>query len=114
MIDLKEQNRQTDHAIQQVAIFADPSWYDEAESAVSVLVRRGEDFTTDDIWQLMAHTGLSTPEPRAMGAIIRQFANDQQIVSTGSYRKSTRAECHRRPLAVWRPVSYKRVLREAE
>lgn len=100
-------NDLTQTAIDFAGIFSNSDWYGEAESTVAELVKRGEDFTTDDVWRLMARTGLSTPEPRAMGAVIRQFANDRQIVPTGSYRKSTRVECHCRPLAVWRPVNYK-------
>lgn len=112
LIDALE--RQTETAVTFAAAFADPTWYRAAEYTVERLIRRGDDFTTDDVWQLMRETGLSTPEPRALGAIIRQATKSRRIISTGTYRKSMRPECHRRPLAVWRPVNYRQVRREAE
>jgi len=105
---------QTQFAIDMAGAFSTPDWYNQAEIAVQRLVRQGTYFTTDDVWELLKESGLSTPEPRALGSVIRLFARDRQIVATGSYSKSTRPECHRRPLAVWRPVNYKFVGREAE
>lgn len=55
-------------------------------------------FTTDDLWKAFAHP----PEPRAMGAAIRQARRDGLIVGTGEYVKSMRRECHARPIPVWR------------
>lgn len=96
--------RQTDKAVALAGSHANPDWNREAEATVSILCKRGQDFTTDDVWQLMEQTGLTTREPRALGAIIRKLAKDRLIYQTGGYRKSLRKECHRRPLAVWRPV----------
>jgi hypothetical protein len=100
--------------IDSAGAFADPKWYKEAEATVTLLCRRGEDFTTDDVWQLMEHTGLKTPEPRAMGSIMRQLSKERLIVPTGMYRKSLRPACHRRPVAVWRPITFHKVTRDAE
>lgn len=109
LIDALEQRTQL--SIDHAAAYANPDWYQEAEAAVMILVRKGEDFTTDDVWHLLHHTGLKTPEPRAMGSIIRSFAKERFIRDAGYYRKSMRPECHRRPLAVWRPI--RRAYREA-
>jgi hypothetical protein len=94
---------QTQLAIDAAGAFANPYWYSQAETAVQKLIHRGAYFTTDDVWELLKDCGYTTPEPRALGAVIRQFAKDKYIIPTGSYRKSVRPECHRRPLAVWRP-----------
>jgi hypothetical protein len=112
MISIPES--QTTLAIDMAGIFANPDWFNQAELAVQRLIHQGTYFTTDDVWELLKESGLTTPEPRALGSVIRQFAKDRQIVATGSYRKSIRPECHRRPLAVWRPVNYKYTTRDAE
>lgn len=98
--DIFALEKQKDQAIRNAEMGADFEWFDEATEAVEVLIRRGEEFTSDRVWQLMKHTGLKTPEPRAMGAVIRQFVKAKKIRQVG-YRPSSRPECHRRPLAVW-------------
>lgn len=103
IIDALEED--TNNAVNIAGAYANPAWYQEAEATVSILIRQGNDFTTDDVWELLEHTGLRTPEPRALGSIIRFMAKEGLIKATGSYRKSLRKECHRRPLAVWRPVN---------
>lgn len=105
---------QTQLAIDAAGAFSNPDWYNQAEIVVQRLIHQGTYFTTDDVWELLKDSGYTTPEPRALGSVIRQFARYKQIIPTGSYRKSTRPECHRRPLAVWRPVQYKHLVREAE
>ena len=94
----------TDAAVNRAGNNADITWLNEARSAVKLLIRKGEDFTTDDVWELLEGVNAYTHEPRALGAIIRELSKDGAIYSTGGYRKSIRKECHRRPLAVWRPV----------
>ncbi len=102
--DIEKLEKRTDNIITITGNFADPAWYSEATAVVKILCKRDRDFTTDDAWELLDHTGLKTPEPRALGAIIRKLSKDGSILSTGQYKKSIRKECHRRPLAVWRPV----------
>jgi hypothetical protein len=93
-----------DRAVFAAGAFADPTWIEEAEVAVILLCRIGRDFTTDDVHALLIKRGSTTPEPRALGAVILRAAKDKRIVPTGQYKKSVRRECHRRPLAVWRPT----------
>lgn len=95
--------RRTDQAVYAAGSFADQDWLREARAVVALLCKRGQDFTTDDVWNLLEHSGLKTHEPRALGAIIRELVKGRKIESTGTYKKSLRKECHRRPLAVWRP-----------
>lgn len=99
--------RHKDRAIYAAGAFADTEWKKEACLAVELLCKRGNGFTGDDVWRLLEGTHVSTPEPRALGAIIQQFAKQGKIRPTGEYRKSMRKESHRRPLTVWRPVSYR-------
>lgn len=103
----EELNSQTQLAIDRAGSAANQEWFGRAQTIVQGLIKRGIYFTTDDVWEQLKDSGYYTSEPRALGAVIHQFAKDKQIVSTGSYRKSMRPECHRRPLAVWRPVIYK-------
>lgn len=112
--DIFKQEKATERAITIAGNFADQQWYSEAIAALDVLCKRGEDFTTDELWRLLEGVEVKTLEPRAMGDVIRRAARSHKIFSTGGYRKSIRKECHRRPLAIWRPVGYKRVIREAE
>lgn len=95
---------QTDAAVNRAGNNADITWLNEARSAVKILCKQGNDFTTDDVWDLLQGVNAFTHEPRALGAIIREMSKTGAIYSTGGYRKSIRPECHRRPLAVWRPV----------
>lgn len=106
--DMFELETTTIRAIDMAGAFANPDWYSEAEATVSLLCKIGVPFTTDEVHRILGERGLSTPEPRALGSVMRQAARDKLIVPTGHFRKSIRRECHRRPLAVWAPVNYKR------
>lgn len=112
-VNIRTLERIKDRAINAAGAFSDTSWKQQAEAALELLCKIGNDFTGDDIWKLLEGTGVETEEPRALGAIITKYARDGRIYSVGTYRKSIRKESHRRPLAVWRPVTYKRNLREA-
>jgi len=39
-----------------------------------------------------------------LGAVMKAMARDGAIRATGEYRKSSRVDCHARPVAVWRVV----------
>lgn len=97
---------QTDllEALDRVERGATGAWMDEARMAVKVLCARRAEFTTDDVWRLMTLVHIDTRDHRALGAVMRQAVKDGLIRNTGRYRKSTRPECHRRPVAVWMPL----------
>ena len=105
-LTIDEMEHKTEKAINLAGAFANEKWYSEAESAVNLLIKKGEDFDSDEIWRLLSHFDVKTKEPRALGAIMRKYAKDNKIINVG-YRKSTRPECHRRPIAIWRPVRQK-------
>ena len=89
-----------DEAIDRVGEAADPEWMDAAHSAAMQLVNTRHEFTTDDVWALIP-PGMSTPEPRAMGAVMRALARSGFVRNSQRTARSTRPECHRRPLTIW-------------
>lgn len=80
-----------------------PSFASAANAAVGELVRLGQRFTTDDVWEKLPE-GAQPEEPRAMGAIMRSWALSGRVKSTGVYVQSRRPVCHVRPVVVWEPV----------
>lgn len=94
-----------------------PGWIELIVSFVRGMVG-GFEFTTDDLWERDArfregeasaraarasnHVPPSPNDPRAMGAALIAARRDGLISATGGYRKSTRPECHARPVAIWR------------
>lgn len=91
-------------AIDQVEENADEQWFIFTTAIVQRLALSGRRFTTDDVWSVLAKSGLTTHEPRAMGAVLRNASRDKIIVATGDYVRSERVECHARPIMVWRGV----------
>lgn len=70
------------------------------EVAARFCARNGE-FTTDDLWR-------ECPPPKGVkgqifGAVTRKLVKAKLIEPTGFYRPSERAECHSRPIAIYRP-----------
>ena len=90
-----------DEAIARVEASAG-DWIQRARDAATMVASARFDFTTDDVWDAL---GDDRPkEPRALGAVMKQLATEGRIRATGEYRKSHRADCHARPVAVWRVV----------
>ena len=77
-------------------------WVGRARDAVQLVALARFDFTTDDVWDALG--GDRPQEPRALGAVMKQLAGEGKIRATGEYRKSSRVDCHARPVAVWRVV----------
>jgi len=92
-----------EQAIARVDEHAPPDWRLEALRAVYDLCRTRSEFTTDAVWGLLDRRGVAPPpEPRAIGAIMRAATRRGWCEATDHTRKSVRAECHRRPVQVWR------------
>lgn len=103
LFDWSEAQRQRDVSIQQVGEHADQDYMRVALRIVAELARTGQPFTTDDVIARMPD-GVSTPEPRALGAVMT-IARRQGIVEpTSQYRNSTMMTCHGRPKRLWRGV----------
>lgn len=77
-------------------------WMDRALNAARAVAARQATFTTDDVWALVG----PPPEPRAMGAVMKRLAAEDGAHATGGYVVSARAECHGRPVRVWRSVLF--------
>ncbi|QNK82575.1 hypothetical protein [Nakamurella sp. PAMC28650] len=94
----------TAEAIDRAAAHASAIWMHEATKIVIKLGQGSTSFTTDQVHAELSKMDVATPEPRALGAVIRQAIRDGFIVLTGEYRKSARRVCHKRPMAVYRPA----------
>lgn len=91
----------TQEAIARVGEAADEAWMAQARRTLSEIAARLPLFTTDDLWA----AGLPSPrEPRALGAVMREVARAGICAATDQYRRSTRPECHTRPVRVWRSL----------
>ena len=90
-----------DIAIARVDGAADPMWRAAAERVIRDLARSGSDFTTDDVWARLDLTGITTREPRALGAVLKDAGKRGYVRATDRFRNSTRVECHARPVRVW-------------
>lgn len=91
-----------DEAIARVDAHADSAWRQRALQVVEYLAATRGTFTTDDVWEQLAVHGEATHEPRALGAIMRTAARQGICAPTPTYRTSSRAACHARPVRVWR------------
>ena len=85
-----------DAAIDRVDHHASERWKGRAKEAVAALALTCRFFTTDDVWNRL--DGVTTHEPRAMGAVMVWAMKQNLIRKTGRYVKSMRPECHRRPI----------------
>lgn len=82
---------------------AHKDWVVIALQVVRDLCNSRPEFTTDDIWMYVE--GIPA-EPRAMGAVMRKAVKERLCEQTDRTIKSRRAQCHRRPIAVWRSKTY--------
>lgn len=76
----------------------------DALEAVEYVAGRRPRFTTDHVWARLLEMGaVSFPEPRAMGAVMRQAEQQGWAAQTRpqQYVQSRRRACHRRPLLIW-------------
>lgn len=75
-------------------------------TAVKCVSLQQDDFTTDDIWQMLEEMNVpAPPEPRAIGSAMNHMCKVGLIVPTGEYRYGTgdrAVKNHKRKLAVWR------------
>lgn len=71
-------------------------------AAVRGVARTRDEFTTDDVWAVLADNAEAVAEPRLMGAVIQRMSRNDEIRPTGTYRKSARPVCHSRPVKVWK------------
>jgi hypothetical protein len=87
-------------AMQAAEDHADEGWLRAARQEIAALAASGEPWTTDHVWYRLEQLGVTTREPRALGALIRKAARDGLIRQQG-YTPTTRPEAHARPIPVW-------------
>ena len=88
-----------DTAVTAAGLAADPYWRALADAAIRQLAVTGDEFTTDDVWRLLA--GFDTPEHRALGSLMREAHKAGLIRPLRKWRESTRVEAHKNPKRVW-------------
>lgn len=86
-----------DEAIARVARTTPPVWARRTREVVLRLARTGKPFTTDDVWKRVK----APPEPRALGAVMRDLQRAGKIRPRLEWVQSSRPECHARPVRVW-------------
>lgn len=83
---------------------ASPAWVNHVVTLIKKVALQNRDFTTDEVWAEIA-TSINKPiEPRIIGVAIKKAQDNAWIDKTDRVRKSTRAACHGRPVAVWRSL----------
>ena len=98
--DLFEPETLRDEAIARVEAHAHAQWMKAAKRIVWQLAQTREPFTTDIVWSRLEQLGVSTHEPRAMGAVMLAAVRAGFIAAQG-YVKTTRPEAHCRPIPVY-------------
>lgn len=105
LFDAAEGSRRRDEAILRVDANAPSSWKRAALQAVRMICEKRDEFTTDEVWFILEVNGVDGPhEPRAMGPIMMQAERRRWCAKTDDWRNSVRADCHARPLKVWRSL----------
>ena len=89
-----------DAALARVAAHADPDFMAAALAAVERVAATRDEFTTDHVWVEIGTA--QTHERRAMGAVMRQAMRLKIVAPTTLFRPSDQAQCHGRPMRVWR------------
>lgn len=96
----------TDRAVAKVTEHANERWLRAATEAVRLVARAMPTFTTDDVWPVVNRMGVSTHEPRAMGAVMRRAMASGDCTPTDEFRASVRPECHKNPKRVYESNLY--------
>jgi hypothetical protein len=89
-----------DEAIAAVGEHAPDVWMAQAVAAVHELCRTRPRFTADDVWQRVGNP----PEPRALGAVMRQVKREGVCEPTDQFVTSERR--HGAPIRVWRSLGW--------
>lgn len=95
-----------DAAIARVGEHAPPDWHATALAAVFEVASRCPTFTVDAVQERLADVP-PPPEPRAMGAVIREAVAAGWIAKTSEYRPTANVRAHACPRVVWRSLLFK-------
>lgn len=87
--------------------YADLDWKQIASKALRQCAETMPEFTTDDMWELINKTGITTSENRAMGAIMQSASRAGMIKATPHFIPSKRLSKHKSPTRLWQSLIYK-------
>ena len=80
-------------------------WYGRAMVHAIEHAWASASFTTDPVWAALAFEQVPRPaDERLMGNVMRELMRLGAVVSSHTTRKSHRAECHGRPVTVWKSL----------
>jgi len=106
LFDYEAAKAARDAAIGRVDDNAATKWKTNVDAVIRALAFTETEFTTDDVWQLLAEWGIDAPhEPRALGAAMTRAAKNGVIVATDRVRNSERVVCHAAPKRVWKSLT---------
>lgn len=88
-------------ALERVERAAPADWKAAARDAIRRVARRGELFTSDDVWEALEAAGMPPPaEPRALGALMLG-ASRAGLIAPAGYTPSRRPGTHAHPVRLW-------------
>lgn len=95
-----------DNAMRQVDMGAALEWKRAAAVALRAVARRQATLTSGDVVAHLAehYPNVQTPEPRAMGPVVRRAQTEGLIAPTGQFVNSQNRHDHNRPMRVWRSL----------
>lgn len=83
--------------------FSNTDWKREAEATLSLLIKLGDDFTSEDVLRILDEKGVSTKDNRALGGLFQSYSRKGYIRFI-RYTTATRKSRHNAPIALWRPM----------
>lgn len=83
---------------------ADVTWKEEAEATLKLLLRQGNDFSSEDILKILEKKKVYTRDKRALGGLFQRYSRLGYIRFI-RYSKATRSSRHNAPVAIWRPMT---------
>ena len=105
LFDYEKARLERDRALEQVDNNASTEWKQHVDLAIRELAKTVYEFTTDDVWQLLADWQIEAPhEPRALGGAMTRASKNGFIVATDRVRNSQRSICHAAPKRVWKSL----------
>ena len=85
---------------------ANSYWKSVASDAIRTVAQTHQEFTVDDVTEVINKTGVTTGEGRAIGAIMQSASRAGMIQKTGQYRECKIPRHHGLPKAIWRSNIY--------
>lgn len=102
LFDQVEQKKQ--EAVEAAYEFASLDWKQIAHDSVQRCAVEMPEFSTNDVWDKINATGVTTRTNRALGAVMQAAAKDGVIKRVG-YTPSNRA--HNSPISLWQSLIYR-------